>query len=306
MILAAAAASVSFLSVPGGITQPALAGIMVDLRVTSINGDTGAITNPKFVFMNRGDTVTLNVVVRISGTNAVQLTGNFDNAAPATDTRNDDTFQRLTGAFSSVGTAKGNFDATNQGIGTLVPPFNGYGSTNGVAQDFDSDGDLDLGALGTDPTNMWTAIAAAAQTPTISKRNASPQTRFGASNGTFFSETIAPNSGVNDTKIIDATTAEVLVGELTWIATAGNDSTTLINFIVRANGDAAALWTEDGTTTQRTPANSPFGVGAPVNIFVVPPSPPFPEPFGPSLLALLPARFLTRHRTARANDGRQM
>src|SRR5262249_7065467 len=130
------------------------------------------LPNPKLVSNAKvGDTILIDVVVRISGINAVQSFGNFD--APTAnfpDTRNDDSFQALVGAFKSVGRLKGDFDATDQGMANAFYPWSAPGSPNGIAQDFDSDGDLDLGALGTDPTNMWAVRAPSPQAATVSVR----------------------------------------------------------------------------------------------------------------------------------------
>src|SRR5690349_15082773 len=68
------------------------ASLTLDLRVAGING-VPVSGNRKAADLHVGDTLTLNVVGQISGTNSVQLTGNFDLAAPNTDTRNDDSLQ---------------------------------------------------------------------------------------------------------------------------------------------------------------------------------------------------------------------
>src|SRR5205823_5591510 len=114
------------------------------------------------------------VVARVSGSNAVTLTGNFDGATPATDSHNDDSVAIMTGSFNSTGLLKGNMDPTDTGpngpTGPAAGPFGGSGSTNGTQSDWDSDGDLDIGNNGTSTTGMWSARAAAPQFATISHK----------------------------------------------------------------------------------------------------------------------------------------
>jgi hypothetical protein len=301
-LLAAAVASVGL---AGFATSQADAAMLVDIRASSLNGVNipNNSAQSKNVAANVGDTITFNIVVRISGTNATQTIGNFDNAG-ANDTRNDDSIQALVGAFQSVGGLKANFQGgaqSDQANGNQVFPWNAAGSTNGVAQDFDSDGDLDLGATGTDPTNMWVARAASPLIPTVSIKGTA--TRFGTSvsgatgSSAAFTEDIGGNvtygnsgfiQGVAATGIIDATTAETLLGELTFVVTGGSGST-LVNFVPRANADAGALWFEDGITTGKNGTNSPFGVGAPVTVGV-------PEPTALGLMGLASLGLLARRR----------
>jgi autotransporter-associated beta strand protein len=264
--IAALAAAVASVGLAGWGALPASGAVLIDLRAVGVNGQP-VFGDKNAGFLNIGDTLTLNVVARISGTNAVQTIGNFDGVPPATDTRNDDSFRALVGSFNSVGSAKGDFLGganANQGAGNLVQPWAALGSSNGTARDFDSDGDLDLGGAGTDPTYQWAAYASAPQFPTVANRGAPVQTRFGVSSP-FVEDVGGPNSGVKGTKIVDTTTAECLLGELTFIVTGGSGSAS-INFVPNANGSAAALWFEDGSTTARNPANSPFGIGAPVTL----------------------------------------
>jgi hypothetical protein len=305
-LLAAAVASVGL---AGFAASQADAGLLVDIRAASINGINLANQVPdpnheisgdrKAMTVTVGDTITFNVVVRVSGTNATQTVGNFDNSGPTTDTRNDDTIQALVGAFNSVGTLKGDMLGganANQANGNQVFPWGAPGSQNGVAQDFDSDGDLDLGATGTDPTNMWVARAGAQEIPTVGKKTTLPQTRFGLSiagatgGSAAFTEDAGGSVGAQpDTAIIDPTSAETLLGEITMVVTGGVGATN-INFVPRANADAGALWFEDGITTGKNGTNSPFFVGAPLNVQVV------PEPATLGLMGLASLGLLARRR----------
>jgi hypothetical protein len=292
------AAAVASVGLAGFGAATADASLLVDVRAAGVN-NVPIVGDRKNVLVNQGDTVTFNVVVRVSGTNATQNTGNFDGQTTAVDTRNDDTIQALVGAFQSVGSLKASFQggaASNQGGGNLLATWAAGGSNNGAAVDFDSDGDLDLGVLGTDPTNMWVARAAAQMIPTVAKKTSS--TRFGvtvagatgaAAQFNAGEDFGGPNTAVPDTQIIDATTAETLLGELTIVVT-GDSGTTAVNFVPRSNGDSStALWFEDGITTGKSPANSPFGVGAPVNLIV-------PEPSTLGLMGLASLGLLARRR----------
>jgi hypothetical protein len=305
-LLAAAVASVGF---AGLTTQHADASLLVDLRATSVNqvtvGSTAAISgDQKTVTVSPGDTITFNVVMRVTGTNGVVLTGNFDNTNPATDTRNDDSIQALVGAFNSVGALKVNFSPDNQGLGNTGGAWSASGASQGANQDFDSDGDLDLGATGTDPTNMWAVRSGSvAVIPTVAKRTpTNPQTRFGVtvSGSTGASAAFAAgedigggNSGITDTRILDSNTAEALVGELSMIVgtNPANIGTTLVNFVPRANGEAGSLWFEDGSTTGRNSTNGSFNLGAPVNVQNI-----VPEPATLGLLGIASLGLLARRR----------
>src|SRR5690242_8441948 len=68
----------------------ARAGLIIELKATSLNGSTAAISDPKSVVAPSGAVITFNVVAHLSGTDATQQFGNFDNASPNTDTRNDE------------------------------------------------------------------------------------------------------------------------------------------------------------------------------------------------------------------------
>jgi len=94
-----------------------------------------------------------------------------------------------------------------------------------------------------------------------------------------------------ETRIIDGTTSEILIGELTWIVT-GGASFTDINFVPRANGDGSTTqWFEDGITTGKNPSNGSFTLGPPVRIGI-------PEPSAVALIGLLGPALLARRRNA--------
>jgi len=301
LIAAAAAATAGLV---GWGTQHADASLVIDLRATGISHDGGNTVLPvsdatgKTVIAAQGDRVYFAVVARISGTNATQLTGNFDSSIPATDTKNDETLQIVTGSFQSTGLLKGNYDPANvgpaqgttppSGSGAQINPFNAAGAVNGVANDFDADGDLDIGNAGTDTSTMWSARAAAPQFVTMSKSN-SLGTRLGWSAGTTFNQDVAPNSGVSEGKIIDPTSAEALIGELDWIVT-GSSGTALLNFIGRpATDPGSALWFEDGSSTGKTPGTGAFLSGTPITVSV-------PEPASLGLLGIAGLGLLARRK----------
>jgi hypothetical protein len=93
---------------------------------------------------------------------------------------------------------------------------------------------------------------------------------------------------VPETNVIDGTSAETLLGELTMIVTGGNNQMA-VNFVPRANADAGSLWFEDGITTGKNGTNSPFSVGAPVTLNV-------PEPATLGLMGLASLGLLARRR----------
>jgi len=285
-LLAAAVASVGL---AGFAASQADASMVIDVRALTVTAGAGnsVISGGKSVVLGNatsGATVTLGVFARISGTNTAQQVIDLNGDGSELMTINDDTIQSIVGAFTSgTGPLKGNMGSAVAGPNNVYPttanPFNAAGATNGAFADFDSDGDLDLGALGTDPTNMWAARAAAPTLGAHTDVNAK-----GYSSAPFASF----NNNTNDS-LIDATTSEVRVGTLRFIATGGGGSTDL-QFVVRQNGDAAGLWFEDGVTTGKNPTNSPFSTGTPVNVATV------PEPATVGLLGLASLGLLARRR----------
>lgn len=103
---------------------------MMDLRATGASTAGAGVLDPKNVALaNPGDTVTLGLFAKVTGTDGV----------------NNEAFQSVFGLVNSVGSNKGNMS------GGYVPAFFTAGvSQNGSVVDWDSDGDLDIGLS---PTN---------------------------------------------------------------------------------------------------------------------------------------------------------
>jgi hypothetical protein len=165
--------------------------------------------------------------------------------------------------------------------------------------DFDSDGDLDLGTNSSSVLNpgMWIARAPQPQAVTVSKRNTAPQTRIGISappntgSAAQFAEDVGgANASVPDTHYFNATSAEMLIGEITWYCTGGGSSVDF-NFIPKPDPSTSALWFEDGAVTGKVPADSSLTVGPPVHVGFV------PEPATATSLALIALGLLARRRS---------
>jgi hypothetical protein len=122
--LAAAVAAVAGACVAVTASR-ANAGLMVDLRAVSVNGQPlSGGSNAKFVEVVGGDVVTIDIVAVTSGTNAL----------------NDEMFQSVVGVFrSSTGGLLGNMSTST------TAQFSSSGAQNGVPADVDGDGDLDIG-----------------------------------------------------------------------------------------------------------------------------------------------------------------
>jgi len=282
-VLAAAAASVGL----AGFASQAHAGLVIDVRAIGITGSgtQGTVNGPKSVQAALGATVTMGIYARLSGTNATQIIGDQDGNADADDTSNDDTLQTMVGSFQSVGPLTGNM-GNAQGPNTLYrissPPFIGPALQNGTFQDWDSDGDLDVGANGTDSAPMWVGRTAAVATAML--QNGTTKGFF--SGGSF---TAQPE----DT-IIDPTTQELRVGTLRFIVT-NQGLQSLVNFVPRPTTDAgSALWFEDGAATGKTPGSSPYSIGAPVTVT------PVPEPVAIGMLGIAGLGLLARRRNPNA------
>jgi hypothetical protein len=293
-VLATAAGSAA-LAMWGASEAPA--GLMIDLRAEPGSGYTVSNGGKQFILNSFGPTITVSIGVfaRLSGTNAAQEIGNFDGLANDLDTRNDDMLQTVIGSFSSTGSLLGNMSANPAGApvsyDARVIPFNGSASSNGVANDFDSDGDLDIGALGTDPSQMWVVRANTPTQATLFNGNTSPTK--GWSQGPDGGAIPGPNT--NDT-IIDATTQELQIGRIRFITSGStitpNNLAVAVNYIPRALApfpSIGALWFEDGLLTGKFPGAGVFTVGAPVTHPAV-----IPEPVGVALASLMSIGLLRR------------
>jgi hypothetical protein len=285
------AAAVASVALAGAAAQSANAGLMIDLRAVSSNvpGDT---VTPKLVTAHYGSVITFEIVARLTGTNATQLVGNFDNAAPATDTKNDEALQIVSGSFRSIGALLGDFDPSNQGMDPHVQPFAAPGSQNGTQSDWDSDGDLDIGNGGTDVTNMWAVRAGSRQFATVSKQSGAPQTRFGYSSDSppFQQDFGGPNGSPPATNVITPTTSEMLIGELAFTVLGTTGSTNLTYVPRPLNEAGAALWWEDGVATNVMPnPGVNYTAGAPIVVQI-------PEPASAGLLGLASLGLLARRK----------
>ena len=278
-------------------TQQADASLLIDVRAIGTVAGGGTISNGgKTVTLAAGVpvTVTMGVFARVSGANSVQQVGDFGGGS-GDDVRNDDFVQTVVGSFRSIGGLLGNL--TTGAAGAQVSPnprtipFGDNGSTNGIASDWDSDGDLDIGSPGTDPTTMFAARTGSAATATV----AGP-TAVNNNPGTKGWSTISGISGnnPNDT-IIDAATSEIQIGSLRFVTSGNGGANTLVNFVPRPTGDAGqAIWFQDASPAASTPANGVFLLGTPINVVV-------PEPSTLALAGLAGLGLLARRRKEEDN-----
>jgi MYXO-CTERM domain-containing protein len=279
-ILSAAVAATALATL--GMSGVTRAGLVIDVVAQPGTGYT-VTGNGKTVHVGPGVPVKLAVYAQITGTNTTQLVGEYGGDPAVNDTKNDETLQIVTGSFaSSAGGLLGNF-AANPGplnYNPRVYPFSANGSQNGVAADFDTDGDLDLGALGSDPTNMWVA------------RTNSPTAAVvldGTTNG--WSKNSGESGVQDDNAVVDSATSRLRLATLFFTVTDTNKGSTLLNYIPRPDpGPGAALWWQDGVITGHTPGTDPVGTGAPVTVTVN------PEPASGAMLALSSVGLLARWR----------
>jgi hypothetical protein len=242
MLVAAAAAGLAGF----GAAQQADASLIIDIRATTLNGAAlPAGSTAKSVAAGPGDVVGIEVHAVVSGANGV----------------NDETFQLISGSYFSQGGLLGNL-----GGQSLVSPFNGSGSQAGSQQDFDSDGDLDIGSI---------------------PNGARPQTN------SFYLLPRAP--GQVDGTTVDANSEDMLLARMNFTVTGGNGGSN-IDFVRRqfANGTndfATATWFEDGVQHSGTSpySTSPLAVGGVV-----------PEPTSAALAGIAALGLLARRRNKNA------
>ena len=184
-MIAAGAATVVFASV----ASDASASLVIDMRAVSTTA--GHVLDAKTVFFTGtvGDTVTMEAHGRIFGNN---------------QNPNDEGLISVAGSFlSTTGDLAGNLIAKRNFW------FTGVGGSNGLVQDLDGDGDLDVGSN----NNASAANFFAART------NHTPEPVFGD---------------------------DLVFGTVTWTYTGGGGFDTSVNFRPRISGTAAS-WFEDGS-----------------------------------------------------------
>ena len=271
-LLTAAVAAVGLTSFG---TQKANASLEIDLRVSGVSGGGSVVDNKTVTGVQPGSTITMDVIARLQGQNSTQITSNDIDGDGTPDTYNDDALQILVGTFhSSTGGLLGDLQ-----IPITKPVFKAPGYLPGVQFDNDGDTDIDIGnGNTTDPVTMWNA------------RSAGPTHAI-----IFSSGGTGTDNGALDpkTKIIDASTSEIDMGNIKFVVGASNLGTTDVNFALRPQSTGtAALWFEDGSAQGEDPYNGgTFLLGAPVAITGV-----VPEPASLSLLGLLGLGLFTRRR----------
>jgi hypothetical protein len=271
----------------GGLAlEPARGGLMVDLRALPgpgyvVSGDGKSVAPADY-----GTTISIAVFAKITGTNNIQLVGNFDGQGNAPDTRNDDSLDALVGSFfSGAGGLLGNMNSAPGPVNyeTAVTPFDVPFTQDGFANDFDSDGDLDIGSLGNDPTEKW-AIRSGAFTYATRLNG----TTDGWTNADLGSQSPSGFGANAEDMLIDQSSSILRIGTFQFTPSGGAGNAPL-NYIPRPPGSGlGGLWFEDGSTTGKNPDNSPLTIGAPVVVSLI------PEPTG--LLGLVTMGLVARRK----------
>ena len=199
-----------------GLCRSAQSVLRVDLRVTSVEGPAIVHNSQSVLVMGMGARINMDIWAQIIGSNANSL---------------DDGLISLSGSVVSdhveLGYLRGTISAE------LVSAFTAAGSSVGLQQDLDGDGDLDVGSNNdSDPANFFAARALSAPNPV-----AGSEVRIGRAS--FTADSVATSGAA-----------------FAWLY-----------FRPRYNPLAAA-WIEDGVV--HTPASNAFAYGYGVGVSALP------------------------------------
>ncbi|MCY2951931.1 MAG: PEP-CTERM sorting domain-containing protein [Planctomycetota bacterium] len=255
----------------GGIgASVASAKIVVDVRQDGT--DAKVFHQPTLADLNKP--ITLNVFAQVTST---------DTATSGTAFK--ETLASIHGAMVSAGPTRGTIAPnyfypdpdTGDPVGPLTPfgdpfndkvSFNGSASQNGLSQDIDGDGDMDLGGKLGDGVSNWIVFR-------TDKKNMGWATGQGK-------------------KLNDFGGVEFQLGQIIFTPSAFGVADTFINFRIRSDASGntvkeAGLWTEDGTGASSLRDGSSGVIE--FSPFIIP---PIPEPATLSLLGLGAAMLLGR------------
>jgi hypothetical protein len=205
-------------AVVGALAGAADAGMNIDIRATALNG--GALpagSTPKNVLVAApGDVVSFDIFAVVTGTNASLNDDKFISVAGSIRSSNAGLLGNLTaGLVASVLDSNGD---------VVTPGFDGLGSSVGLQQDLDGDGDLDVGSnTDSDANNFWAARYALAP------------------NGAGGAGSLTPTSGGR--RIGFGTFTVSQMGVLTLVNFDGRGASTAANYI------------QDGATVQEQSAD---------------------------------------------------